>query len=247
MRHGRAEGESAAGDGPRRAVGRHRPARRRGGHLGAGAPEGLVESAAWRLADGTVAYALEGSVFVTGAAIQWLRDGLGVLRDAAESEELARSLPGNDGVYFVPALTGLGSPHWEPDARGVIAGLTRGTGRAHVARAALEAMAYQTCDVLDAAGADLEVLRADGGATANGFLMQFLADVTRLPVEVPAERETTAIGAAALAGLGAGVWASPDDIARAWRAAERYEPRIDPGEAERLLTEWRRAVQRALP
>ena len=212
----------------------------------AGAPEGLVESVAWRL-DGEIAYALEGSVFVTGAALQWLRDGLGLLADVRDSEAIAASLDGNDGVYFVPALAGLGSPHWEPEARGVIAGLTRGTRREHLVRAALEAIAYQTCDVLAAMGRELEVLRADGGAAGNRFLMQFLADVARVPVEVPAERETTALGAAALAGLGVGRWAGIDEIARAWRRADRYEPALDAAEAERLLTEWRRAVRRALP
>jgi len=211
------------------------------------AVEGLVDTVAWRLRDERVAYALEGSVFVTGAALQWLRDGLGLLRDAAESEELARSLDGNDGVYFVPALAGLGSPHWIPEARGLVTGLTRGTQRAHLVRAALEAIGYQTADVLAAMGRELEVLRADGGGTANRFLMQFVADVTRVPVEVPAERETTAIGAAALAALGSGRWSAPDDVERRWRPAERYEPALDADEAGRLLTEWRRAVRRALP
>jgi glycerol kinase len=210
------------------------------------APDGLVRTVAWQVGAAPALYALEGSVFVTGAALQWLRDGLGLLRDAAESEALARSLEGNEGVYFVPALAGLGSPHWIPEARGIVSGLSRGTRRAHLARAALEAIAYQTCDVLDAMGVEHELLRADGGATQNGFLMQFQADVARLPVEVPAERETTALGAAALAGLTVGTWRDLDEIAAAWRLGARYEPQLDEGEAERLLADWRLAVRRTL-
>jgi glycerol kinase len=212
----------------------------------AAAPEGLVRTAAWRLGDSPAVYALEGSVFVTGAALQWLRDGLGILGAPAESEALARSVDSNDGVYFVPALTGLGSPHWEPEARGLIAGLSRGTSRAHIVRAALEAIAYQTRDVLDAMAFELDVLRADGGGAQNAFLMQFQADIARLPVEVPSERETTALGAAALAGLATGVWSSLEDLAAAWRRDARYEPQLDGSEAERLLGEWRLAVTRAL-
>jgi glycerol kinase len=210
------------------------------------APEGLVRTVAWRVGDKPAVYALEGSVFITGAALQWLRDGLGLLGSAAESEVIARGLDGNDGVYFVPALTGLGSPHWVPEARGVIAGLSRGTRRDHLVRAALEAVAYQTRDVLDAMGSDLEVLRVDGAATANRFLMQFQADIARIPVEVPAERETTALGAAALAGLALGIWPTLDSIAAAWRLDERFEPEMDEEEATRLLAEWRAAVSRAL-
>ena len=212
----------------------------------AAAPEGLVRTVAWRLGDSPAVYALEGSVFVTGAALQWLRDGLGILGAPAESEALARSVESNDGVYFVPALTGLGSPHWEPEARGLIAGLSRGTSRAHIVRAALEAIAYQTSDVLDAMAFELDVLRADGGGAQNAFLMQFQADIARLPVEVPSERETTALGAAALAGLATGTWSSLDDLATAWRRDARYEPELDGSEAERLLGEWRLAVNRAL-
>jgi glycerol kinase len=212
----------------------------------AAAPEGLVRTIAWRLGDSPAVYALEGSVFVTGAALQWLRDGLGILGAPAESEALARSVESNDGVYFVPALTGLGSPHWEPEARGLITGLSRGTSRAHIVRAALEAIAYQTRDVLDAMAFELDVLRADGGGAQNAFLMQFQADIARLPVEVPSERETTALGAAALAGLATGVWSSLEDLAAAWRREARYEPQLDGSEAERLLGEWRLAVTRAL-
>jgi glycerol kinase len=212
----------------------------------AAAPEGLVRTVAWRLGDSPAVYALEGSVFVTGAALQWLRDGLGILGAPAESEALARSVESNDGVYFVPALTGLGSPHWEPEARGLIAGLSRRTSRAHIVRAALEAIAYQTRDVLDAMAFELDVLRADGGGAQNAFLMQFQADIARLPVDVPSERETTALGAAALAGLATGTWSSLDDLATAWRRDARYEPELDGSEAERLLGEWRLAVTRAL-
>jgi glycerol kinase len=210
------------------------------------APDGLVQTVAWRLGEEPAVYALEGSVFVTGAALQWLRDGLGIIGDAAESESVAASLAGNEGVYFVPALTGLGSPHWAPEARGVLAGLSRGTRRSHLVRAALEAIAFQTADVLDAMATRIDVLRADGGGSANGWLMQFQADVAGVPVEVPRERETTALGAAALAGLAVGAWASPADVASAWRRAARYEPRMERAQAEQLLAEWRLAVKRAL-
>jgi glycerol kinase len=208
--------------------------------------QGLVRTVAWRLDGEPAVYALEGSIFVTGAALQWLRDGLGLLGSAAESEALAGSLDGNDGVYFVPALAGLGSPHWMPEARGVIAGLTAGTRREHLVRAALEAIAYQTCDVLDAMGLEAAVVRADGGGSANALLMQFQADIAGIPVEVPEERETTALGAAALAGLAVGTWSGQDELAKAWRCARRYEPALPPAEAERLLGEWRQAVRRAL-
>jgi glycerol kinase len=208
--------------------------------------DGLVQTVAWRLGGEPAVYALEGSVFVTGAALQWLRDGLGVLAGAAESEALARAVDGNDGVYFVPALTGLGSPHWVPEARGLIAGLDRGTRREHLVRAALEAIAYQVRDVLDAMGTEPGLLRADGGGAANRFLLQFQADVAGIPVEVPEERETTALGAAALAGLAVGTWSSLDEVADARRPAERYEPAMPREEAKRLVDEWRTAVRRTL-
>jgi glycerol kinase len=210
------------------------------------APAGLLRTIAWRLGDEPPVYALEGSVFVAGAAIQWLRDGLGLFADAAETEALARSLDDNGGVYFVPALTGLGAPHWAPEARGVISGLTRGTTRAHVVRAALEAIAFQTHDVLEAMGLTLDVLRVDGGASANGFLLQLQADLTRVPVEVPEEREATALGAAMLAGLGAGLWPSTSELGAKWRAAERYEPELPADETERILEGWQHAVRRTL-
>ncbi len=207
---------------------------------------GVLATAAWRLGGSPAVYALEGSVFVAGAAIQWLRDGLGLIEDATETEALARSLAGNDGVHFVPALTGLGSPHWAPEARGLISGLTRGTRREHLVRAALEAIAFQTNDVLTAMELDVELLRVDGGAASNAFLLQFQADVARLPVEVPVEREATALGAAALAGLGAGVWADPSELEQAWRCAARYEPELPADEAERLVAGWRDAIRRTL-
>jgi glycerol kinase len=212
------------------------------GEDGSAPPDGLVRTAAARLAGQAPQYALEGSIFVTGAALQWLRDGLGLLAGAAESEALAASLDDNGGVYFVPALVGLGSPHWAPDARGLIAGLTRGTRREHIVRAALEAIAYQTRDVLEAMPVELELLRADGGATANGFLMQLQADLLGIPVEVAAEREQTGLGAALLAGLAVGVWSSPPPAP----AGKRYEPQLPSEDAQRLYDGWRNALRRAL-
>jgi glycerol kinase len=177
-----------------------------------------------------------------------LRDGLGVIEDAAESEALAASLDGNDGVYFVPALTGLGSPYWDPYARGTIVGLTRGSGRAHLARAALEAIAYQTVDAVRAeeaaSGARLAELKADGGAVANGWLMQFQADVLGAPVVVPEIAETTALGAAYLAGIATGRW-SAAQVAEMWREAARYEPRMGEDERGSLLANWHRALERS--
>jgi glycerol kinase len=191
---------------------------------------------------------LEASIFVTGAAVQWLRDGLGVIEGAEESETLAASLDGNDGVYFVPALTGLGSPHWDPYARGTIVGLTRGSGRAHLARAALEAIAYQTVDAVRAqeaaSGERLAALKADGGAVANRWLMQFQADVLGAEVVVPEIAETTALGAAYLAGIATGRW-TLEQVGEMWREAARYEPAMAVGEREALLDGWRRALGRA--
>ena len=210
-------------------------------------PDGALRTVAWQLGDSDPVYALEGAVFVAGAAIQWLRDGLGLIESAAEAEALARSLDSNEGVYFVPALAGLGAPHWAPDARGLIAGLTGGTRREHLVRAALEAIAFQTCDVLDAMAIELDVLRADGGAAVNGFLMQLQADLARIPVEVAAEREATALGAASLAGLAVGTWPGIEALELARPPAARYEPSLDAEAAERLLAEWRVAVRRALP
>ncbi len=209
--------------------------------------EGLLTTIAWDAGAGLV-YALEAAVFVTGAAVQWLRDGLGIVAEAAETEGMAASLDSNDDVYFVPALTGLGSPHWDPYARGTIVGLTRGTTSAHFARAALEGIAYQTADAVAAqervAGAALSELRADGGAVANRWLMQFQADVLGAPVIVPEIAETTALGAAYLAGIGAGIWTS-GEVAEMWQEAARYEPAMGEGEREHLLGRWREAVDRA--
>jgi glycerol kinase len=206
--------------------------------------EGLLTTIAWGIGD-RVDYALEAAVFVTGAAVQWLRDGLGIIETADETEALARSLDSNDGVYFVPALTGLGSPHWDPYARGTIVGLTRGTTKAHLARAALEAMAYQTVDAVrameKASGVKLEELRADGGATANGWMLQFQADILGAPVVVPEIAETTALGAAYLAGVATGVW-SEADVREMWREERRYEPSMSDDQRDELLSGWQDAL-----
>ncbi len=208
---------------------------------------GLLSTVAWGIGQ-RLSYALEAAIFITGAAVQWLRDGLGMIETAAETEQLAASLDGNDGVYFVPALTGLGSPHWDPYARGTIVGLTRGSTKAHLARAALEAIAYQTVDAVraieEASGEGLSELRADGGATANAWLMQFQADVLGVPVIVPEIPETTALGAAYLAGIGTGLW-TIEDVSSSWRERARYEPAMGTDERETLVGEWRRALARA--
>ncbi len=210
---------------------------------------GLVTTIAASPTEGRAEYALEGSIFVAGAAIQWLRDGLQVIADSAESERLAASVPDTGGVYFVPAFVGLGAPHWDMYARGTILGITRGTTRAHLVRATLEAIAYQSREVLGAALADagltLEELRVDGGATANDFLMQFQADVLSTPVVRPVVKETTALGAAYLAGLAVGYWTSREEIAGNWAAGQRFVPRMEPARREELFAGWRRAVARA--
>jgi glycerol kinase len=208
---------------------------------------GLLSTVAWGIG-GARSYALEASIFVTGAAVQWLRDGLGIITQAADTEALAASLDSNEGVYFVPALTGLGSPHWDPHARGTIVGLTRGSGRAHLARATLEAIAYQTVDAVRAmeagAGEPLRELRADGGATVNRWLMQFQADVLGVPVLVPEVSETTALGAAYLAGVGAGL-STVSDVREGWRERARFEPRTGEDERAGLLAGWGEALARA--
>ncbi len=209
---------------------------------------GLVATVAWRLGRETT-YALEGSVFIAGAALQWLRDGLGILQSAAESEALAASVPDTGGVYFVPALAGLGAPWWDMYARGTIVGLTRGTRRPHLVRAALEAIAFQSRDVLDAMAADsgmaLRRLRVDGQGAGNDFLCQFQADITGLTVERPAVRDTTALGAAYLAGLGVGLWPSLDALRERCRIERTFEPGLDRAARERQHAAWRRAVERA--
>ncbi|MFA9438863.1 glycerol kinase GlpK [Uliginosibacterium sp. sgz301328] len=195
-------------------------------------------------------YALEGSVFVAGAVVQWLRDGLGIIRDAAEIEALATSVPDNGGVHVVPAFTGLGAPYWEPEARGAIVGLTRGSTAAHIARAAVESIAYQSAELLSAMQADsalaVRELRVDGGASRNDLLMQFQADLLGVPVMRPVVQETTALGAAYLAGLAAGVWPDADALAGMWQRERMFEPAIGRDQAQALLHAWRQAVQRVL-
>ncbi len=221
---------------------------------GIGGGAGVAPAPAARSSDPALTYALEASIFATGAAVQWLRDGLGVIEHAADTAALAASLDSNDGVYFVPALTGLGSPHWDPHARGTIVGLTRGATRAHLARATLEAIAYQTLDAVRAmelaAGIVLGELRVDGGATANDWLMQFQADILGVPVLVADVAETTALGAAALAGVGGGVWGVSDFVAnracaRVRARNRRFEPNMDGDERARLLAGWHAALGRA--
>jgi glycerol kinase len=206
----------------------------------------LVTTVAWKRGP-TIEYALEGSVFIGGAVVQWLRDGLQIIRSAADVEALAASVPDNGGVYFVPAFAGLGAPHWDPYARGSIFGLTRGATSGHLARAALESIAFQSADVLDAmqkdSGTTLSELRVDGGATANNLLMQIQADVLGVPVVRPQVLETTALGAAYLAGLAVGYWKSDDDIVRNWRVDRRFEPAGSAAINPRHR--WQRAVERA--
>jgi glycerol kinase len=210
---------------------------------------GLLTTIAASPTEGRAEYALEGSIFITGAAIQWLRDGLRVITTSAESEQLAASVPDSGGVYFVPAFVGLGAPHWDMYARGTILGLTRGTTRAHLVRAALEAIAYQTREVLEAATSDaglqLTELRVDGGATANNLLMQIQADILGTPVVRPVVKETTALGAAYLAGLAVGYWTGRGEIAQNWAADRRFLPGMDGARRDHLYAGWRRAVARA--
>ena len=214
-----------------------------------GSKNRLLTTVGWRIGDRTD-YALEGSVFVGGAVVQWLRDSLGIINSAGDVERLAESVPDNGGVYFVPAFVGLGTPHWNQEARGTIVGLTRGTGRAHIARAALEAIAFQSADLLDAMRADsskeLGELRVDGGATANSLLMQIQADLLQIPVVRAATSETTALGAAYLAGLAAGVWESKAELTEHWKAIERIEPQMPAALAASLRSRWREAVDRSL-
>jgi glycerol kinase len=209
---------------------------------------GLLTTIAWRIA-GRTTYALEGAVFVAGAAVQWLRDGLGIIATAAETDALARSVPDTEGVYFVPAFVGLGAPYWDQHARGAVVGLTRGTTRAHLARAALEAIAYQSRDVLDAMAADAKAslgrLRVDGGAVANDFLCQFQADVLDASVDRPAIIETTGLGAAYLAGLGAGVWRSLDAVAKRHAVERTFTPAMPAAERAQRYEDWKRAVERS--
>ena len=209
---------------------------------------GLLTTVAWKVG-GEVAYALEGSAFAAGAMVQWLRDGLGIIQSASEIEALAASVPDSGGVVAVPALAGLGAPHWRPEARGVITGLTRGTTRAHLARAVLEGIALQNYDLLramqDDASRKLSALKVDGGASANDLLMQFQADVLDVEIVRPALIETTALGAALLAGIGVGLWRGTDDARRAWREERRFRPRLDRAEVAAHLNRWNQAVAKA--
>jgi glycerol kinase len=209
----------------------------------------LLTTPAYRL-DGETTYALEGSIFVAGAAIKWLRDGLGVIADAAETDSLATRVADSHGVTMVPAFVGLGAPYWDPDARGAIFGLTLDTTAAHLVRAALEAVAYQTLDLAEAMARDSaaapSAMRIDGGMAANGWLCQFLADILQLPVERPQNLETTALGAAFLAGLATGVWASLDDLSRIWKRRDCFTPAMDEARREQLIAGWRSAVTRTL-
>jgi glycerol kinase len=208
----------------------------------------LLATVAWERA-GATTFALEGSVFVAGAVVQWLRDGLRLVRSAADVEPLAASVADSGGLYIVPAFTGLGAPHWDPHARGTMVGITRGTTAAHVARAALESIAFQVADVLSAMQADAAVqtaeLRVDGGAAVNNLLLQFQADLLGVPVVRPSSTETTALGAAYLAGLASGYWRSTDEITRLWRAERIFEPRMERSRAAELQAGWNRALARA--
>jgi glycerol kinase len=208
----------------------------------------LVTTVAWQIG-GRTEYALEGSVFIGGAVVQWIRDGLGLIRTAAEIEPLAASVPDNGGVYLVPAFAGLGAPHWDPYARGALVGITRGTSSGHIARAALESIAYQVADLLDAMSADagipLKELRVDGGAAANNMLMQFQADLLGVPVVRPAVTETTALGAAYLAGIGVGYWTSADDVSGQWKVDRRFEPAMPRAAATALRGRWTEALERS--
>jgi glycerol kinase len=209
----------------------------------------LLTTAAWNITDHKLEYALEGSIFMAGAIVQWLRDGLGVIRSSPEVEKLAASVPDNGGIYFVPAFAGLGAPHWDQYARGLMVGMTRGTTSAHIARAALEGIAFQVADVLSAMEADsgikLKELRVDGGACANNLLMQFQADLLDVPVVRPAVQETTALGAAYLAGLAVGYWRNLGEIASQWKVDRRFEPALKSSERDKLRANWTKALERS--
>jgi glycerol kinase len=218
------------------------------GHQPVASQNGLLTTIGWGLGE-KITYCLEGSVFVAGAVVQWLRDGLKVINASPEIEPLAASVPSTDGVYFVPAFVGLGAPYWDPSARGTIVGLTRGTTLAHIARAALAAMAYQTRDVLDAmqkdSGINLAMLKVDGGACVNNLLMQFQSDLLRVPVQRPVVQETTALGAAYLAGLAVGFWKDQSEVTANWALDREFRPTMTAGERDRLQAGWKRAVERS--
>lgn len=216
------------------------------GEKGVSSKHGLLTTLAWGI-DGKVEYALEGSVFVAGSAVQWLRDGLKIIETSPESESFATKVESTDGVYMVPAFVGLGTPYWDSDARGSLFGLTRGTSKEHVIRATLESLAYQTRDVLDAmiqdSNIELKALRVDGGAVKNDFLMQFQSDILNVPVERPVVQETTALGAAYLAGLAVGYWKDKQEIAKQWVVEKTFEPEMDEQQREGLYTGWQKAVE----
>ncbi|MGM0435740.1 MAG: glycerol kinase GlpK [Bacillota bacterium] len=207
---------------------------------------GLLTTLAWGV-DGKVEYALEGSLFVTGSAVQWLRDGLKIIKKAPESESLSTSIESSDGVYMVPAFVGLGTPYWDSEVRGAMFGLTRGTERAHIARATLESIAYQSADVLNTmnedSGIELKALRVDGGAVTNNFLMQFQSDILNVPVERPVIQETTALGAAYLAGLAVGFWKDKEEIAKQWAVEKTYTPNMDKATRDKLYGGWKKAIE----
>ncbi|MFD2922662.1 glycerol kinase GlpK [Halobacillus naozhouensis] len=215
------------------------------GEEGVTSKHGLLTTLAWGV-EGKVEYALEGSIFVAGSAIQWLRDGLQLIENAPQSEDFATAVDSTDGVYLVPAFVGLGTPYWDSDARGAVFGLTRGTTKAHFIRATLESLAYQTKDVLDAmiadSGIDVSTLRVDGGAVKNDFLMQFQSDILGVPVERPVVQETTALGAAYLAGLAVGYWKNKEDIARQWRNDHTFADSMEVKKREQLYSGWKKAV-----
>ena len=219
------------------------------GNKGVPSQNGLLTTIAWGIGK-DVTYALEGSIFITGAAVQWLRDSLGIIKDSADVEALAASVPDNGGVYLVPAFVGLGAPYWDSYARGTIAGLTRGSNAAHIARATLESMCYQTRDVLEAMTVDSNVqvktLRVDGGAVVNNLLMQFQADILGVPVQRPKVAETTALGAAYLAGLATGFWSSIQEVAEQWAVDRTFEPKMSVDERDKLYANWKRAVERSM-
>jgi glycerol kinase len=218
------------------------------GEKGIKSKNGLLTTLAWGI-DGKVEYALEGSIFVTGSAVQWLRDGLKIIGNAAETEGLAKDLESNDGVYLVPAFVGLGAPYWDSNVRGALFGITRGTNREQVARATLESICYQTKDVYlsmnDDSGITLKTLRVDGGAVKNRFLMQFQSDILGVPVEVPTVQETTALGAAYLAGLAVGFWKDRAEIAKQWAIEDTYHPKMDGADRDQLYAGWQTAVKAA--
>ena len=219
------------------------------GNKGVPSQNGLLTTLGWRIDDQPLVYCLEGSIFITGAAVQWLRDSLGVIKQSVDVEALANSVPDNGGVYLVPAFVGLGAPYWDSYARGTIVGLTRGSTAGHIARATLESMCYQTRDVLEAMTADsgisVKTLRVDGGAVVNNLLMQFQADILGVPVQRPKVAETTALGAAYLAGLAVGFWGSEQEVAEHWAVDRTFEPQMSADQRDALYANWKRAVERS--